>query len=92
MALIITIIILILLAAISINAVLKAGIIDTATDAAIKYEKEQYREKEILDDLDNTIKDALNEIGENTGTNHTAISKNVILYHVKLSKNVKIHT
>lgn len=68
MALIITIIILILLAAISINAVLKAGIIDTATDAAIKYEKEQYREKEILDDLDNTIKDALNEIGENTGT------------------------
>ncbi len=68
MALIITIIILILLAAISINAVFKAGIIDTATDAAIKYEKEQYREKEILDDLDNTIKDALNEIGENTGT------------------------
>lgn len=68
MALIITIIILILLAAISINAVFKAGIIDTATDAAIKYEKEQYREKDILDDLDNTIKDALNEIGENTGT------------------------
>ena len=65
MALIITIIILILLAAISINAVFKAGIIDTATDAAIKYEKEQYREKEILDDLDNTIKDALNAVRGN---------------------------
>ena len=79
MALIITIIILILLAAISINAVFKAGIIDTATDAAIKYEKEQYREKEILDDLDNTIKDALNEIGENTGavTNNNPVFADV---------------
>ena len=62
---IITIIILILLAAISINALFKAKIIDTATDAVIKYEQEQYREKDMLDDLDNTIKDALIALGGN---------------------------
>ena len=48
-----------MLSVITIKGAFDAKIIGTATDAAIKYEKEQYREKEILDDLDNTIKDAL---------------------------------
>ena len=55
MALIITIIILILLAAITINGVFKSKIIDTATDAAIKYSKEQQKEIDMLKDLDEYI-------------------------------------
>ena len=54
-ALIITIIILILLAAISISGLFKAKIINTATDAAIKYEQEQQKEIDMLKDLDEYI-------------------------------------
>ena len=54
-ALIITIIILILLAAISISGLFKAKIINTATDAAIKYGQEQQKEIDMLKDLDEYI-------------------------------------
>ncbi|MCI8393364.1 MAG: hypothetical protein HFJ23_06290, partial [Clostridia bacterium] len=54
-ALIITIIILILLTAITINGVFKSKIIDTATDAAIKYSIAQQKEIDMLKDLDEYI-------------------------------------
>ena len=61
-ALIITIIVLVILAAVTINAAFNIGIIDTAVNGAVNYADAQNKEKITFDDLDKDIQDIVNKI------------------------------
>ena len=65
-ALIITIIVLVILAAVTINAAFNIGIIDTAVNGAVNYADAQNKEKISFEDLDKDIQDIVNKI-ENYG-------------------------
>ena len=73
---IITIIILIILAAVTINAAFNSGIIDTAANGALNYADAQNREQITFDDLDKDIQDIVDKIkdyggsGEDSPSNH----------------------
>ena len=68
-ALIITIIVLVILAAISISTVYSSNIIGFATNGAINYAEESKRENEILDHTASILESAISNIGSmNSGT------------------------
>ena len=75
-ALIITIIVLVILAAVTIKAAFNSGIIDTAANGAINYADAQNKEKITFDDLDKNIQDIVDKIkdyggsGEDSPSNH----------------------
>ncbi len=61
-ALIITIIVLIIMAAVSINTVLKSNFIDTATQSTINYADAQSDEQKKMEDLSTKLDDTINKI------------------------------
>ena len=72
-ALIITIIVLVILAAVTINAAFNSGIIETAVNGAVNYAKAQEQEKVTFDELDGNLQDIVKRletynIGGNTTT------------------------
>ena len=68
-ALIITIIVLVILAAVSISAVYNSNIIGFATNGAINYAEESKRENEILDHTASILESAISNLGSmNSGT------------------------
>ena len=65
-ALIITIIILIILAAVTINALTHDGLADLAVKASQDYQREQTNEMEKLNEIDNMVKETLKNIEDGT--------------------------
>ncbi|MCI8392375.1 MAG: hypothetical protein HFJ24_03870 [Clostridia bacterium] len=63
-ALIITIIVLVILAAVTINAAFNSGIIETAVNGAVNYADAQNKEQVTFDDLDKNIQDIVKKIEE----------------------------
>lgn len=80
-SLIITIIVLIILATITIKTIYDTNMIESAANAAEKYEKEQVREGEIISDIDQKIQDIAkeqNDGGENQGKDATATAGEIL--------------
>jgi len=84
---------LILLAAISINALFKAKIIDTAVNGAVNYADAQNKEQITFEELDRDIQDIVNKIKDYDGSenkednslNHAPIVRDVIVERVNNS-------
>ena len=66
-ALIITIIVLVILAAVSISAVYNSNLVGYATNGALNYAEEANRENEILGQTESIIQSAVNKINDITG-------------------------
>ena len=71
-ALIITIVILIILAAVTISSVMHDGFIDVAINGTQNYAKEQYREVDEISKLADKLNDAVDKINDNTGGDPTS--------------------
>lgn len=91
LALIITIIVLVILAAVTINAAFSNRIIDTAVNGALNYADAQNKEKVTFDELDGSIQNIVNKLrdyggrGEDRPSNHAPIVGDVTVVRVDSS-------
>ena len=73
---ILTKIVLVILAAVTINAAFNSGIIDTAVNGAVNYADAQNKEKITFEDLDKDIQDIVKQIEDyNIGGNNRECQK-----------------
>ena len=87
-ALIITIIILVILAAVSIRAAYNSGIIDYSINGTKKYQEEAKKEESTIKDIEEIIKSTLSKINsEEENSNSSGITINLSISGTKLKDN-----
>ena len=87
-ALIITIVVLVILAAVTINGLIKHNFIETVTEGTINYAKEQMLEKADMEKIDESVKNSVEKIDDKLA-NKEKITLNS-KYKEKTTKEIKI--